>query len=230
MKQTTQGLLISLDMILDTRLAVLNKMDVSYPEKVLLNGWKERDGDFYEQWIPDFDRDLFNTHWWYRGRDGDVHKNSLVTGYMARLISDVKILRAGSYNHPMVGETFVDINTYPYTLTDMEASELQDIISGFFKEGIKVGVVRINPKQLTPKVIRSKWCSFSIYNFEEWLALHKDALIETPIPSVVCITPKLYKTPPEEIPETDPTLEVTGALVEFLGMEFIPPDEVSIAI
>lgn len=230
MIQATQGLLVSLDMILDTRLAVLNKMDASYPEKVLLNGWKERDGDFYEQWIPNFDRDLFNTHWWHRGRDGDIHTNSLVTGYVARLIFDVKILLAGSYNHPKAEEPFVDINTYPYEFSKEESAELKEIISGLLPSGIKVGVVRINPKTLTPKVIRSRWCSFSIYNFEEWLSMHQEALLDNPMPSVVCITPRLLLKPLEETPDTDPTLEVTGALIEFLGMEYLTPAEVSIAI
>jgi len=230
MKRQEQRLLVSLDVLLDTRLATLAKMDIEYPSVVLENGWKTRDGDFYEQWIPDFDRELFNTHYWYRGRDGDVHTNSVMSGYMSRLIADITILRDGSESHPMAGTVAVDINIWPYKLGMVEGEQLKEVIREYIGKDLEVGIINIAPEELTPKAIRGSWCSFSIYNFDEWFSIHSEALLDTPIPSVICIAPRLLKKPLDEDIEMDPTLEVSGALVEFLGVEWITPQEVSIII
>jgi len=230
MRRDQQRLLISLDVMLDTRLAALAKMDESYPSIVLHHGWKTRDGDFFEQWIENFDRDLYNTHYWYRGRDGDVHTNALMTGYMSRLIADVTILKEASANHPMAGGVGVDVNVWPYDFGVTETAELKGLLKEFLGEDIDVGITSIAPEALTPKAIRGTWCSFTIYNFDEWLTLHSEALLDTPIPSVVCVVPRILKKPLPDDVEMDPTLEVSGALVEFLGVEWITPQEVSIII
>jgi hypothetical protein len=230
MKRTEQRLLVSLDVLLDTRLGALNKMNTKYPELVLAAGWTDREGDFYEKWIPDFDRDKFNTIYWNRGTANDVHTKSIVTGYLARLIADVKILRTASENHPMAGGVVVDINVWPYVFSDNEVATLKGAMAEYIGDGIRIEVTRIDLKGLSPKSIRGRWCSFSIYNFDEWLLMHSDALLKTPIPSVVCIAPRLLKKPLDADVEMDPTLEVSGALVEFLGVEWITPQEVSIAI
>ena len=229
MKKVNQNLLVSLDVLLDTRLATLAKMNMQYPQIVLENGWKNRSGDFYSKWIDGFDQDLFNTHYWYRGRDGDIHTNALMTGYMSRLMADVKILRAQSENHPLAGEITLDINIWPYDFADDEKEALKSVMREYLGD-IKVGIVRASPGSLAPKTIRGKWCSFSVYNFDEWFELHREALLDTPIPSVVCVAPRLLKKPLDEDMDIDPTVAVSGALVEFLGVEWITPQEVSIVI
>lgn len=230
MKRIEQRLLISLDVLLDTRLATLAKMNPDYPKIVLNTGWKEREGDFYSSWIPNFDQDLFNTYYYERGETGDIHTNSIVSGYLARLIADVKILRSASENHPMVGSIGIDINVWPYTFTMIEGAALKGVLAEYLGDGINIEMARIKPEDLTPSSIRGRWCSFSVYNFDEWFTIHVDALLATPIPSVVCIAPRLLKKPLDADVEMDPTLEVSGALVEFLGVEWITPKEVSIAI
>mgnify|MGYP001221761483 CR=1 FL=1 len=230
MKQEKLALLVSMDVLLDTRLAALNKVNPDYPAIVLANDWKNRSGDFFEQWIEDFDRELYNTHYWYRGRDGDVHTNSIMTGYMTRLIADITILREGATNHPMAGEVCVDINVWPYNLGSEEKEVFVGVIKEYVGSDIRVGIFSIAPEELTPKAIRGRWCSFSIYNFDEWLTIHSEALLDTPIPSVVCVAPRLLKKPLDEEVDMDPTLEVSGALIEFLGVEWITPKEVSLII
>lgn len=230
MKREQQKLLISLDVLLDTRLATLAKMDASYPPIVLENGWKTRDGDFYEQWIENFDRDKFNTHYWYRGDEGDIHTNSLMTGYMTRLTADVNLIRDASENHPMAGGVVVDINVWPYKFSEEEKGVLAGVIREYLGEICEVGIVDIALEELTPKAIRSNWCSFSLYRFDDWFSIHNASLLDNPMPSVVCVAPRLLHKPLTHSDEMDPTLEVSGALVEFLGVEWITPQEVSIII
>lgn len=230
MKRVEQRLLISLDVLLDTRLATLAKMNDGYPEMVLSKGWKERDGDFYEQWIDGFDRAQFEEFYSKRGETNDIHTKSLVSGYLSRLIADITIIRGSSVNHPMAGNIGIDINIWPYMFSGTEEQGLKDALKTYIGDGINIEIVRINPSKLSPKAIRGRWAVFSMYNFDEWFVIHSEALLETPIPSVVCIVPRLLKKPLTDDIETDPTLEVTGALVEFLGLEWITPKEVSIAI
>lgn len=230
MKKTEQKLLVSIDVLLDTRLAALAKMNPEYPEIVLDKGWKEREGDFYSTWIENFDQDLFNTHYWHRGRDGDIHTNALMTGYMSRLMADIKILQSASENHPMAGEISLDINIWPYSFSETEKEALKGIMKEYLGKDLQVDIVNASPESLTPKALRGNYCSFSIYNFDEWFKLHSEALLDTPIPSVVCIVPRLLKKPLDSDVKMDPTLEVSGALTEFLGVEWITPKEVSLVI
>lgn len=221
-----QSLIISLDVLLDTRLATLNRLNPKYPLQVQGLNYARRLGDFWEDMIPNFPREEYNELW--ANRDEETLKQSGPTAYIARMIEDTEIMVAASANNPHVGSVEVVVNTYPYYLTDEKHGELREIIHEFCSASVGVKITRIPLEDLTPKRIRENYVQFVLYNFDEWFKLHHEELLDKPMPSVVCVAPALFFEKPEEAAGVDPLTEVSTALMEFLSLEWITSDFVSL--
>lgn len=223
-----QRLLISLDVLLDTRLATLNRIDPQYPLHMQARNYSQRIGDFWETYIPNFPREQYDELW--ANRDEETLKQAGPTAYIARMIEDTAIMVEASANNPHVGGVEVVINTYPYYLTDEKHHELIDVIHEFCSTSVDVTITRIPLEELTPKRIRDNYVQFVLYSFNDWLELHHEELLEKPMPSVVCVAPALFFNKPEDVQATDidPLTEVSTALMEFLSVEWVTSDFVSL--
>lgn len=223
---STQRLLIGLDVLLDTRLATLNRLNPEYPKKVLGANYGRRMGDFWEDYIPNFPREDYNKLW--ENRDDETLKQSGPTAYIARMMEDSAIMVEASANHPHVDGVEIVINTYPYYLTDEKRDELKEIIHEFCSAQVSVKITRIPLEELTPKRIRGNYVQFVLYSFDEWFKLHHEELLANPMPSVVCVAPALFFNKPEQATGIDPLTEVSTGLMEFLSVEWVTSDYVSL--
>lgn len=214
-----QTYLIDVDMLLDTRLGTLAKMNPEYPTIVLSNGWHHRPGDFYEQWIQGFNRKEFDRLW--AVRDNETMSLSLPTAYLPELVSDLNFMYTNSINHPHVEGNVLKVNIYPFLLTDDERDVLADIMRGYVGNGIKVEVVRIPPEDLTPERIRTEIDVMVRYDFDDWFTLHHEELLENKMPSKIYKAPLLLKKPLDTIPEIDYFTATSAALSEHISLEWL---------
>lgn len=223
-----QVYLIDIDMLLDTRLGTLAKMNPDYQTVVLDKGWRHRQGDFYEQWIPNFNRAEFDKLW--AERDNETLALSRPTAYISEMVSDLNFLYTNSVNHPHVEGNLLMVNIYPYLLTDVEREEVKAIMSDFAGNGIKVEVVRIPPKDLTVDRIRNEIDVLVRYSFDDWFAIHHEDLIDNKMPAKLYKAPLLLMQPLKEIPEIDYFTATSAALSEHISVEWMSVAQASIFV
>jgi hypothetical protein len=108
--------------------------------------------------------------------------------------------------------------------------KLKEMISGAVNEWVSVDtivtVVDMAPSEITPMFLDRHYSAMILYNFDEWLGLHHEQLIQSPIPTVTIIAPALYldKKPTEIDLKVDGTDVVSAfaalemALIEYMSL------------
>jgi len=197
------NILLSLDELLDTRLGVLNTMDVNYPKKMLANDWQTRIGDSTILEYCDVSNDEYNEA--YGKRTVEELKNSVITNipsYVAnQLASDI-------VNFPEMEELGatpeIFLNVWPYKLNKEETDTFVLILRRIFTFAEKVTVIQVSPKYITPRWLKDKEIYY-FFNYDgiKWMNIHSEALLEFPITRM-----KFYMPATEQINSEPMTQEM----------------------
>lgn len=218
-------MLVGLDVLLDFRLSALGILNHTYPEQLIGTNYKERNTDDFSVFFPDFDKEAYEKI--LKEDPYSVMQKSNMTAYLARLSEDVRILTEASANHPEKRGVHIDINTSPCHFTEDEKTTFKEILREYLGDGYSIGFVNIPIERLTPALIQRRWEVITLYSFDKWLTIHQKELLDNRIARVTCITPRLLLKEPDATMETEPTHEVTAALAEYIGLEWIKPKMVS---
>jgi len=228
MQLKSHRFLIELDCLLDTRLSTLNALNPAFPEAIIERGYHVRQGDFFDLLVPDIDMAAYKAFYASRGSRQDILKTSLVTFYIARLLADIEAYKDAATNSPDFEGIAVDVNTWPYSLTTAEDEELKLILREMIPLDVIIKTTSIPIEHLTPSLLKENWVTFTIYDFDAWLQRHHGELKDNPMPGMLCITPRLLREPITKELDTDPTMDVTAALVQHIALEWVPLREVSV--
>ena len=234
-KDKVSRILISLDCILDTRLAVIMDINPSLVDKVLVN----KDFNYHERLsdeFPDVDKSDFNAR--YSNRDITILAQSRVTNIFNFLIESNEILQTEIETKQDVEELKYVINTYPYLLTQ---KEIEDIVFCFRynmkKQHLNVSVVWLPLEKITIDFCNSDITAMFMYDYDEWMSLHVEGLKKTSLHDVTLFAPMLYKEKPptsediEELKEAgmnDPFVILSTAVREMIELFFLPINEFSV--
>lgn len=94
-------------------------------------------------------------------------------------------------------ELRIFLNTYPYALSDAEIDMYKSIIIAHIPQlggDAGITVVHISDRDLTPNWLAVNGVdSVVMYQWQDWLEMHQDALLEVPQPLLHLIGPKLRK-------------------------------------
>ena len=190
-----------LDVLLDTRLAVLAEIDPALADKIANDPetrelYNTRPNDLFKEFNVDSDK--FNEA--YAKRDANTLTRSLPTNFLF----EMKTIGSGLVNlkaqepHNVENLNFI-INTYPYKdLTRQEVDRILDAINARLQTIINLSSTYRAPEAMSPTTIRGlKWNAIYFYDNRDWLMAHyhKDKVTEETIgimPGVTIYTAPLF--------------------------------------
>lgn len=192
MKKNDQKILISLDDILDTRLAIIEDIDPEAAVWLLDNGYYTRDMDDWETMTAGYIKNSdFNNR--YGKRDKNILKKARITGlapYLQQVTNEIEHM---SGDHPDIGLPVVYLNTYPYNdLNDVEIEALKEAVQMVAcSKMTEVRVINRSLEELTPEFLLDSYSSFFIYDLEKWKQIQHAAFLSKQCPSVIVQAPRL---------------------------------------
>ena len=160
-----KGVYIDLDTIFDTRLTVLKAISPEVYNLMLKT-------DYYDlRLFDEFDfinNKVFNT--FYKQRDNEILKRSFITKAVELLALELDILVSKKVEAGVTSPTFIDLNIYPYTLTEVDKKRLINAIGIYclFDE-VKVNFVNISPFDLSMSYISGRYGVMIMYHGSKWL-------------------------------------------------------------
>ena len=225
-----QCVLVEMDALLDTRLAVLASLDQEAAVKALASP------EYYGRQIDDFSaltgvsREAFKDA--YTKRDVEMLKRSIMTMVPLMLNELIGKLEQDEAESPYVDSVEVEVNVWPYELDHDELDGLQKAIMAYSGVETPVRMVRTHPMELTPAFIKAQYTGMILYNFRDWFEYHKDAFATTKAPGLIILAPALWgeKIPtPEEYltegvnPDISPFLLAEVALLDCFQLQLLQP-------
>jgi hypothetical protein len=195
------GILVSLDALLDTRIATVAKLgghDLAV--QVLQGNYHNRKDDKF----PGVSVEAYNTL--YAARDEETLALSYPTNIESFLRDLVHTLLKQTFLRPFHQQVRVVVNTYPYQLSDEVIAQILGAVvdklipDPGLQAPLTVVAERLPDEALTPTYCKANFSAMVMYDYEHWLQVHQLALISRPIPEVTLFAPALYfvHTPTEE--------------------------------
>jgi hypothetical protein len=134
-------------------------------------------------------------------------------------------------NTPFVSEITVDVNFWPYRISEEVRLEILSAVSIMVSGSVKVDSVWFSPEEMSPGLIDRSWDGLLMYDFNKWLMVNQEKLIEKRIPTIPFICPALYShsvpdpkdTRVEELGEVDPFAALEMLLTEYLMLHMVEP-------
>lgn len=175
-------MLVSLDSILDVKLAILSDLNIqAMPE--ILNTYYNREHDEFSLYAVDLiDQAAYVNA--YNARSTKELYRSNQTG----IVHAMRMLLTNVTKGPWYGMD-ITINCYPYNLND---DDRQGIIASIVEQvGCNVSIMSISDKMLTPKIVGEYDC-YIAYDLLAWLETVGDTITESKI-KTTCYYPMLRK-------------------------------------
>lgn len=224
--------LVELDALLDTRLGLIDTLD---PEAAvrLVSGidYFQRSTESYEKSCGISDT-VFKEAWAKRNKE--TLKHSLQTGLIHLLHCRVVEAERLSVSDPLIAGAHVEVTTYPYVLDEAEEYALAEAIAMCVGVHAPIELTHQPLAYYTPALLKKNYTFAFLYNHNEWLKAHANALNGGErAPSVTMYAPMLayHSLPPAEISDykgygitapVDPFEATSYALKEAINLEFVP--------
>jgi len=199
-------ILTQLDIHLDTRLGTINRINPEAARAVIGNEeyWL-RENDFWDRLSGGL---ISNEEFAkaYAERGGANTKATLagsirtgIVPFILRLLTDDHINRLNQMADPLtaVGMT---VNYWPYELNSVEIDWLEDIMHQLYGNTLTVELVSIPMEKLTPQLMNENFAACVMYEFPEWIKMHKPELEKVKLNCFNFISPKIFEQDVTETP------------------------------
>lgn len=189
-------MMIFLDAILDTRLAVMASVRKDIPVRVIKTlKYMDRDTDRFTDILKSFPQLDYDNKW--KSRTKDDIKSECFPTYLLPFISEmVDDIKREGMSTPIQGEVEITINTAPYHLDESGKEALKEM--SLYHFGVDAEIVNIPIDFLHPDTLRGNYDDVFIYEFDKWLNIHFDAIKEKPCPSLHIYAPLLTVKKPDK--------------------------------
>lgn len=224
-EQKFSSLMISLDELMDTRLAALATMGEETMSKVF--GLKHQ---YFERLIdlfPGIDNQRFLEI--YSNRDKKLLQMAGVTRLKGLLQefaekTSQQVLSTPFHYHPRI-----ILNIHPYDLTEAEIKVLIQTVRSITKDLADVQVVNMHYKQITPSYVKKELSIFVMYEYYKWLDHFSENKYfeKVTCPEVALLGPAIYFRKPQQI-DTDPFKDMQELAKPFIGLKLLPIENFSI--
>ncbi len=192
-------LLISLDVLLDTRLGVLSTLDKEASEYAVSTKayWEREHDDWYKLSGGRVTTEAFNKA--YAERGGDNTADTLNASVLSNSLPVIhRILGEETLAHMnnktiQLEQLVVNIDYHPYVLPIELRDELYGIAKELFGESTNIELVNLGYKATTPVHLRENYACFITYDFHAWMQLHFQSLSEQRMTDFTLIGPKLFE-------------------------------------
>lgn len=164
-----QRLLIELDAIMDTRLATIARLSPEAAKRMVSNkAYYTRSSDQFDLIDSTINMNAYQEL--YKKRDYLTLMGSRPTAMVLLIAEHVRDLERRLYRgEPDITAFAVDVNTYPYDLTDVEIAAVLEAVKKICNITVAVEHVYIPPDKLTTSYINTcHWAGIYMYNFMDW--------------------------------------------------------------
>lgn len=188
---------VPLDVLLDTRLGTIARVagdDIAL--NVLKTGYHARESDLNFEGV---DKDAYQAQ--YKSRDSETLRKSYVTNAASLVMQLVAAITEEATKVPFHDGARVEVNTYPYKLTEEECSELHQAVSVWLGNLVPVNLVHTSLEALTPSHCKDSYGTMFMYDYEEWFLIHQARFKEVRLPEVTMYAPAIYFAGPAPAPE-----------------------------
>lgn len=224
-----KGFYADINTILDTRAGAIRRINPEVYAELMRNNYHIRKGDFF------------------KGID-QAEFRKLYEAYEVETLMEATITNVFHFLYPQVIDLMkelvaqelqdhqrpvLDVNVWPYDLTQDEMAYLRTIIYGQMRGIIGVNVFSKDIKELTPNHCAEKYHMMIVYDQTLYLNTHSHALIKEPKPFLIMIAPMVYiNTDPETDEETIDQLKhginalslLERSIAPRLGLRFVNID------
>lgn len=180
-----QKILVELDCLLDTRIGTVAMISDDLATAVLDNDYHERDEDKFEGVDPEQFKTL------YANRNVDTLKHSTITCFMPLLRHLCTLIHEEALSRPYHSGPEVVINIYPYFMMNDVADAISIAVKKWVGIMTPVKVVRIEPKELTPRACKD-YSLLVMYNPTEWFNIQLEELLKSHLRDVALYIPQMY--------------------------------------
>lgn len=191
---------VELDVLLDTRLGTIAKINPDTAAAVLERGdYHTREEDVFEG----IDTALFKEQ--YQQRDTTTLARSLVTEGIQLVRHLVGVLTEQTIVRPYQDGIKIVVNVYPYKLDGEEKDQIGRAIAAWMQGLAPVELVDIHPEHLTPLHCKTSYAMMLVYDYDSWMSLHAAAFEQVRLNEITMFVPALYfgkKPTAEELEQT----------------------------
>lgn len=215
---------VSLDALLDTRLAILFNKDPVNTRKLLEDGYKTRRRDEFPSVLSQAEfSDLWNK------RDTFVLKDAIMTPVVELCRSVLKeMVTTKSVNYPWLEEIELEVSCYPYSLSEKEMELIRIVVADKTAAMATVLTTKTNPAEMTLGEIGAAYQAMIVYRYDE--IIHSktvsDSIDNQSCPEVVLMAPKLLfnDLPLGKADFTTVMATQEIAASPFIGLKFLSVD------
>lgn len=189
--QYKAGVYVALNCLLDTRLATLLLISEDFALEVMQSKtYYTRQQDIFETPIlGKLGKTLFKEV--MENKKEEIIENSVRTKMFVFIQELCSNYLVQAIKTPFQTEVSLDINTYPYLLTDEAAQELLKVCVSLLGVDFNINIINVAPKDLTIKLCREKYKSMILYEYLDWLDIHQLELKKKPFKDTGLYVPKL---------------------------------------
>ena len=182
--------LISLDVLMDTRLATLKRLDEESATQIQNTWYHKRTSDVFDRGGSKINQKAYQDL--YAARDEDTLKLATMTQLPKYIMTLIARLTT-QQGMPLLSEQFkIDINLHPYQLDEQVRESIRFAIETYTNNAAEINLVDYAPEELTVQFVRSKYQICFMYDFNEWLMHHTEEFSKVVMPEVRFVAPRLY--------------------------------------
>jgi len=223
---SSQGdVFVELDCLLDTRIALIQGIWPKWAEQLASSAkyFRRIDDNFAKHW-PDFPQVDFNDT--YRARTyAHIRGRAAWTPVAKRIQTFSRLIKAKTVTLSNDAPLTLTVNLYPYRVPMEDKDVLEEVLLDMFAFDC-IRFVNMSPDMVTPLYLDKNFKEFVIYNFDEWICLHSEALGKHPLPHVTATHP-LIVIKDHGIPISKVVEQAIETLRPVINLQPLPLDNFS---
>jgi hypothetical protein len=192
MKTDVLKLYVDFDTLFDTRmgaLMVLKGDDIV--AEATKKGYLKRLTDVWSHIGLDVNQEEYEKV--YADRGVEVLRKSILTPMVHAVSVMGKKLMDNLYKQPFYKSVEIDINVYPFQMTDsVKMTLLKGLLTYFPVDNLFLNIVYFPTSDLTLDRIKTEYTDLVIYHWDKWLACHGMSLSTVSSPKTQIVIPALY--------------------------------------
>lgn len=186
LKNTTQGIYIELDCLLDTRLGTCRKIDENNISNILSSGYHKRKQDEF----INVDKKTFNDL--YKKRDVLTLSLSNITNVIKILNKIIKEYFIMLNCQPVYTGIEIFLNIYPYKLEQEEIDDMVLCLKYWTDNLVPITVINKDNKNLTVSWVYKNIDTMFKYDYDDWLDSQVDNFKFLQLSDVHLLSPAIY--------------------------------------
>lgn len=182
--------LVSLDVLMDTRLATLRRLNDEAAQLIRESWYHKRTADLFDRNGAKINQAAYQAL--YAARDEETLKLATMT-HLPRYLMTLIARLTTQQGMPLLSEQFqIDINLYPYQLSEEVKESIRMAMETYTNNAAVINLVDYAPEELTVQFVKSKYQICFMYDFNEWLMEHTEEFSKQTMPEVRFVAPRLY--------------------------------------